>query len=261
MTYVPGVTDVTSMLADLDEHGVAVLPGVLSTEEVADVRTRLLDGASKSEAAGIPTKGYFFDPDTRNTRVFMLFNLDPVFIDLVRHPTVLEVVRHALKPATGDGSFLISNFSANITAPGSGAMGLHADQGYVVPPWPDVPLAVNVAWLLDDFTEEVGATRYVPGSHRVGHSPDYTKAHDTVPVLGPAGSLMAMDGRLWHQTGPNRSADRTRAALFGYYVCRWIRPQVNWNATLAPEVVAGADTEFLDMLGYFSGNVETLLRS
>jgi ectoine hydroxylase-related dioxygenase (phytanoyl-CoA dioxygenase family) len=255
------MTDVSGLLADLDEHGVGVLPGVLSADEVADVRAKLLDGAARSEAAGIPTKGYFFDPDTRNTRVFMLFNLDPVFIDLVEHPTVVEIVRHALKPATGTGDFLISNFSANITAPGSGAMGLHADQGYVVPPWPDVPLAVNVAWLLDDFTEEVGATRYVPGSHTVGHSPDHTKQHDTVPVLGPAGSLMAMDGRLWHQTGPNQSADRTRAALFGYYVCRWIRPQVNWNFTLAPEVAATASMEFLDRLGYYSGNVETLLRT
>jgi hypothetical protein len=33
-------------------------------------------------------------------------------------------------------------------------MQLHTDQGYVVPPWPEIPLACNVAWLLDDFTAE-----------------------------------------------------------------------------------------------------------
>ncbi len=34
---------------------------------------------------------------------------------------VVGIVRHALVQ-----SFLLSNFSANVTAPGSGAMGMHA---------------------------------------------------------------------------------------------------------------------------------------
>ena len=244
-------TSAAQALKDLNQHGAAILAGVLTREGAADVRRRLLDGAARSEADGVPTRGYAFDPDQRNQRVFHLFNLDPVFVDLIRHPAALQFVQHTL-----GNEFLISNFSANITAPGSQKMILHADQGYVPAPWPAHPLACNVAWLLDDFTEENGGTRFIPGSHRHGHSPDPAAAHDTVAIEAPAGSLLVMDGRVWHQTGENRSADCHRAALFGYYVLRWLRPQINWNAALWPDTVATLDADFLHLLGYYSGNVE-----
>ncbi len=243
--------DPAAARAALAHEGVAVLTGVLDPERTREVRRRLEKAATASEADGVPTRGYAFDTDTRNRRVFHLFNLDAVFIDLIQHPEALAFVRQTLGEA-----FLISNFSVNITAPGSGRMMLHADQGYVLPPWPAQPLACNVAWLLDDFTVENGGTRYVPGSHLRGRSPAADEQVDTVPLVAPAGSLLAMDGRLWHRTGDNTSPDGHRAALFGYYVLRWLRPQINWNAALWPETVASLTPEFLDLLGYYSGNVE-----
>lgn len=238
-------------LRRFDEHGFVVVENVLNATETRDIRERLLAAALESEATGVPTRGYPFDVDELNRRVFHLFNLDPIFVDLIQRPAALDFVHHVL----GD-SFLISNFSANITAPGSGAMQLHADQGYVPPPWPEQALAVNVAWLLDDFTDANGGTRYVPDSHRRGHGPSSGEVYDTMPVEAPAGSLLVMDGRLWHQTGVNRTQDCERAALFGYYVARWLRPQINWNAVLWPDVAQTLPSVFLDRLGYYTGNVE-----
>ena len=123
-------------------------------------------------------------------------------------------------------------------------------------PWPARPLACNVAWVPDDFTVENGGTRYVPDSHLAGHGPDPDTAPATVDIIAPAGALLVMDGRLWHQTGANDSRDSERAALFGYYVLRWLRPQINWNAALWPATVATLDPEFLHLLGYYTGNVE-----
>jgi ectoine hydroxylase-related dioxygenase (phytanoyl-CoA dioxygenase family) len=136
-------------------------------------------------------------------------------------------------------------------------MQLHADQGYVPAPWPDHALAVNVAWILDDYTDANGATRFVPGSHHRGHGPDAGEVYESQAIAASAGSILVMDGRLWHQTGSNRTPDCERAALFGYYVTRWLRPQINWNAALWPEVVATLSPQFLDRLGYYTGNVET----
>ena len=236
---------------DLDRSGLTIIENALDPEEVNDVRTALERAISASEADNVPTRNYPFDPDDKNQRVFHLFNLNRIFVELIQRPIALDFVRHQL----GD-SFLISNFSANITEPGNQTMQLHADQGYVPAPWPEMPLACNVAWLLDDFSEQNGGTRYVPNSHRLGYGPNPEQTYETLPIEAPAGSMMVMDGRLWHQTGANQTSAQQRAALFGYYVLRWIRPQMSWNTTLWPETIDKLEPEFLDLLGFYTGNVE-----
>ena len=241
---------------DLDRCGMGILRDVLTPQKTADVRKRLFDSIASSEEDDVPTDGSAFDPDERNIRVWHLLNLDPVFAELTRHPTALEFVERLLGP-----DFLLSNCSANITRPGNQRMELHADQGYVVPPWPAQPLACAICWVLDDMTEENGGTRYIPGSHSNTHGPAPQQVCDTVGVEAPAGSIMVTDGRLWHQTGANTSRDSMRAVLLPYYAQRWIRPQVNWNAVLWPETVAALDPEFLHMLGYYTGNSEFYIPS
>ena len=235
----------------LDAQGFVCIENALTRSEVEDIKSRLKRAIAASEDDGVPTRNYAFDPDPRNQRVFHLFNLDDIFIELIQRADALAFVRHQL----GD-EFLISNFSANITEPGNAPMQLHADQGYVLPPWPDTPLACNVAWLLDDFNAENGGTRYVPGSHKRGHGPALNESYDSVPIEAPAGSMLIMDGRIWHQTGANRTDNQQRAALFGYYVLRWLRPQMSWNTTLWPETIAKLSPEFLHLLGFYTGNVE-----
>lgn len=241
----------------LSRHGLAIIEGVLDAGQVRQVREALERGIAADRARGTPLSGFAFDPDHRNTRVFDLIGKDQVFRDLVQHELAVALVRHLL-----GGKFLLSNFSANITAPGSGAMGMHADQGYVPAPWPPYPLAVNVAWALDDFTVENGATRYVPGSHRSDRGPDPSGEHpQAVPIECPAGSIFVMDGRVWHQTGANVSAGSHRAGLFAYYVRPFLRPQWNWHLTLDPRLVAQASPLLREMLGYGSnptGNVHAL---
>jgi hypothetical protein len=233
---------------DLAEHGVAVLTNALPPGENSAVRKRLLSAAEHSENRGIPTRGYGLDPDENNRRVLLLFNLDPIFLDLIVRPVAIQFVAAAL-----EGRFSISNFSANILGPGAGSMNLHADQMEVNEPWPAKPIGINVGWLLDDFTDEVGATRYVPGSHRMNKNPEPGKPYETVAVEAPAGSILVMDSRLWHQGGVNRTLDRHRAAAFGYYVRPWIRTQVNWTSALDATVAATLDESLLELLGYNRG--------
>ena len=85
--------------AHVDEHGWAVLPSVLSDSEVADAREALLRAAAASEARGIPTTMEYLDPGGRNIRVYDLPEYDPVFADLLPHPTV---VPHVLALLDGD---------------------------------------------------------------------------------------------------------------------------------------------------------------
>jgi ectoine hydroxylase-related dioxygenase (phytanoyl-CoA dioxygenase family) len=129
-------------------------------------------------------------------------------------------------------------------------MAMHSDQAFVAPPPWEVPLSMNVIWCLDDTHEANGATRYLPGSHRYRQVADLPAdpMRETVAFEAPRGAVIAMDGRMWHTSGANVTTDEERALLFGYYSADFVRPQVNWNAVLSPQVQAQLSEELFDRL-------------
>ncbi len=232
--------------ADLSEHGFSIIEDVLTPEETAEVRRRLVAAAAESERRGIATFIEGLDPNPCNVRVFNLLDLDPVFVDLISHPVALEIAGHLL-----DDDFIISNFTANIARPGSESMVIHSDLGIVLPePW-HAPWSLNVIWCLDDVRGENGGTLYMPGSHRYQRRADVPDdiAQQMVPFEAQAGSVVAMDGRLWHTSGMNRTRDEERALLFGYYSRSFIRPQWNFNVGLSEAVKQGLPPQLRRWLG------------
>jgi len=205
--------------------GWAIVPDVLSEEQVIGARSALVGAAAASEARGMPVRLEALDPGGRNIRVYDLVAQAPVFADLAGHPAVLPSVEALLGP-----DVILSNFTANTALPGSGSMNPHCDQSTIMPePWPEM-MAMNAVWCLHDIGEENGATRYLPGSHRFtsfADVPDDPRV-GMVPFEAAAGSVVLMHGRLWHTSGENRSTDRERALLFAFYSSSFLRPQTNW---------------------------------
>jgi fumagillin biosynthesis dioxygenase len=239
--------DLEAKKRELLDEGCCVLPGVLTAAETERVRERLWAAAEQSERLGVPTRQIGLDPNEHNIRVFYLLERDAIFRDLIQHPMAIEFVTALL---TSD--FLISNFTANIALPGSKSMELHSDQGIVVPePWFH-PWSINVIWCLDDVDEENGATRYVPGSHKIRWTSELPAdaRERTVPFKASAGSIAVMDGRLWHTSGANVSRSRERALLFGYYSRSFIRQQQNWNASLSPGTIDGPTSGWRSGCGF-----------
>lgn len=238
----PAITDDPERArADLAEHGLALL-SVLTRDEAATVAEVCRAVAADDVASG---RGYTYENDAANQRLWALLNRGSVFVELVQHPTVFPLIEHLLgRPV------LLSNFSGNVTGPGAGYGPLHCDQFYVPPPWPDTPLAANAAWLVTDFTAANGATMVVPGSHRrPAPLPAVTPPDDAVPVEAPAGTVMVLDARTWHQTGANTTVDEHRIGLFAYYVKPWLRTQEVWPASLDAEVRAHATPLLRELVG------------
>jgi len=232
--------------AQLARDGLCVVPDVLGPGQTEEALACLWAAVEASERRGLSTFMPVLDPNPSNVRVFFLLEHDRLFRDLIRHPTAIALVRSLL----GD-PFLISNFTANIARPGSQSMALHSDQSLVVPePWVQ-PWALNIIWCLSDVSFENGATLHIPGSHRWSGRADVPAdaQRHLKPLEARAGSIVAMDGRVWHTSGANVTVDQDRALLFGYYTRPFLRPQVNWNAALSAETQAGLDTQMRDWLG------------
>ncbi len=233
-------TDPDQQRADLDAHGMCVVPDALSGAELEALRIRL-----DSQAAAERDQGLAYcdgGTDEPNQRVWNLMSKGQVFRDLVVKDLVTDRIGHLL-----GRDFLLSSSSANIANPGGEPMRVHSDQGYM-PPGTPFAVAANVLWMLDDFTEANGATRVVPGSHLGGTLPDPENPPETVPAEGEAGSAVIFDARLWHGTGANHSSD-SRRGVFTYFCRPFIRPQENHTVSTAPEVLAAASPELKRLLG------------
>jgi ectoine hydroxylase-related dioxygenase (phytanoyl-CoA dioxygenase family) len=232
---------------DLIEYGMCLIADGLRPDALADIGDRLYEIADGDPGAG---RGYVYDNDLTNQRVWALLARGKAFATLATDPTALDFVRRLLGPRV-----LLSNLSANITNPGGGEMALHTDQGYLPQPWPERPLVANAIWMIDDFRAGNGATLVAPGSHRLGRGPQHLGAGESppelVPLEGAAGTLCVMDGRVWHRTGTNSSDKDRRAGIFGYYTKPHIRGQEDWQRSLSSERLAEADEDpvLADLLG------------
>ena len=65
-------------------------------------------------------------------------------------------------------------------------------------------------WALTDFTDDNGATRIVPGSHRAPSSPELgARLRDPAATMR-RGSILVFDGSVWHGGGANAHGRASR---------------------------------------------------
>jgi hypothetical protein len=226
--------------------GWCVVPDVLTPAEAQYARERLWLAAEENRRRGIATSHPIVDPNEQNVRILNLMDVDPLFRTLIRHPVALELAGMAL-----GSDIMISSFNSNIARPGARSMKVHSDQGLVVPgPWME-PWCINVIWCFSDVRKENGGTLYLPGSHRYqtkGEVP--ADAMDRMVAFeATAGSLVAMDGRMWHTSGANITEDEDRLIAFGFYSRSFLRPQWDPYSIFSAKTLAGLDHEMRVLLG------------
>jgi ectoine hydroxylase-related dioxygenase (phytanoyl-CoA dioxygenase family) len=91
--------------------------------------------------------------------------------------------------------------------------------------------------LLDDFTEENGATWFLPGSHRLETAPSEKEFFASAKrVIAPAGSVFFFNARLWLAGGRN-SSKRWRHALTMNMCRSYMKQRLD-----IPRMMAGIDT-------------------
>jgi ectoine hydroxylase-related dioxygenase (phytanoyl-CoA dioxygenase family) len=175
----------------------------------------------------------------------------PSSVDLVAHPLVLEVVDRTLWPKKT--TFQLHLTQSIAIGPQSPAQVLHRDHWcFDFFPFPrDVHVEVSSIWALTDFTEESGATRVVPGSHRTADDVRYPP-EDAASAVMPRGSVVLYLGSTVHGGGANLS-DSVRVGINIDYVLGWLRQEENQYLTYTLDEVRAMPERIQRLLGYEPG--------
>ncbi|SLN60280.1 phytanoyl-CoA dioxygenase family protein [Oceanibacterium hippocampi] len=227
-------------LAEMRDQGFTVVPDVVPAELIAGLRAAI-DRLEAEEGQGYARTRF---EGLKTLRIYNLLAHDAIFARIPVHPPTLSIAEGVL-----DSGLQLSSLSAIVLGPGQEAQPIHADSQLIPLPRPHPPLAVNCMWALTDFTEANGATRVVPGSHRLDHAPDYFSSHDSLAAEMPAGSAMFFDSALWHGGGGNRTAER-RYGIACYYCAGWVRQQENQQLGVPAGKMRGFPRRLQELCGY-----------
>lgn len=223
-----------------ERDGFVVLERLIPPKEVAALRDALLRVEAEHGFGYAKTsfEGY------KTVRINNLLVYDELFWQVPLQPVVLQLAESIL-----DRELLLSSLCTLTLGPGQDEQPLHEDTQQIPLPRPRPTLAVNAVWALSDFTEENGATRIVPGSHRFDGPPPYGSEAQTVAATMPAGSIMLFDSTLWHKGGANRT-DARRFAISCYYCAGWMRQQENLQLGIPREIAARFPQRLQELCGY-----------
>jgi ectoine hydroxylase-related dioxygenase (phytanoyl-CoA dioxygenase family) len=222
------------------EQGYTIVKDAIEPELVDTLRRDLerLEQFFAVEPAGNSFEGF------HTLRLYNLLAFGRLFELVPVHRHVLPIVERVLDPGC-----LISSLSSISIQPGETAQPIHADDQLIPIPKPHPPTVCNSMWALTDFTEANGATRLVPGSHVLDHSPDYGTDYDSIAAEMPAGSVLIWHGSLWHGGGANQT-DETRMGIAMNYCAGYVRQQENQQLGLPRETVEGFTPRLRELVGY-----------
>lgn len=228
---------------ELDEKGYLVLRDFMTPALLIQLRSSV-DRVYALEGANA---GAEFRQETATKRLANLVDKGDIFRRIVAWPEILEYVAAVIPE-----DFKLSSLNARAPDPESDwVQPLHCDTGMVADERGNC--VCNVIWMLDDFTEENGATRVVPGSHKWRKLPQDVLKDPMAPHPGevlltaPAGSVAIVNTHAWHGGTANRSGS-VRRCLHSFYT-RWDKPQQQFQREmLRQETIQSLSPELRKLL-------------
>lgn len=206
MPPVPAEHNLELHLSRLEFQGFTLIENALPPDLVARL-VRRMDELLPTHGV-LPTAAR---PDTPSRDINRVWEIEPLFEDLMDWPTVFPVIEGYMK---GDITLLgtaIANFMPRRTP---ARVPWHHDGPYV-----------RLTYYLSDVTINGGPTGVLPGTHKSPSGPpkwfntdDGYPRHvpSMLPVVVPAGTCMVNDTMIWHTSTPNDS-DTDRKLIWIVY--------------------------------------------
>ena len=238
----------------LDGGGAVRLPQLFTHDQVAEAREIVL-----RETTDKKFTGSHFNKDEEDAllqrRVWNLIAKGDVFVDMLLHPQIVASMQAFLGT-----EFIMGSSCASRLMPGFGGQEPHIDYPY----WDyyrtgtfpartnaSFPLNCQATFLIDSFTEENGATAYLPGSQSDLRYPGPTDGFfdHCERMTGDPGDAVLFYGATWHCAMPNRS-DHSRTGILVEFLPKFVKPIEDMLGALDQAFLDNAPPMLRQMLGF-----------
>ena len=237
----------TDIAKVLNEDGCVVIADLAPRQTMDQIRAEL----EPYLAATCGGNTDFLGETTQRTGA--LIARSPTSRSLITHPTIIDTLDLVL----GDHA---STFQIDLTqlvtiGPGEPAQMIHRDQWsfdrFQFPRGFEAEVATM--WAVTDFTEEMGATRMVVGSHRWEDDPDDVDPALSSPAVMTKGSVLLYTGSIFHGGGANTTMTSRIGMNVGYSL-GWLRQEENQYLACPPEIARTLPEGLLRLMGYQRGS-------
>lgn len=231
---------------ELERKGYTILNQILSNEYVEEIIQPLEDAFSTHRAFQQKNNVEI----SSNGVALHILASNPELIDVLDELNRLGIIE-GLTSNYFKGNCILNSMSALSTLPNTNnfATFVHRDIRIYVP---TMNIMLNMLIMLDDFTEENGATLLLPYSHLVEAKPSDEFFHaNAIKANGKKGSILLFNSNIWHAAGIN-STNQQRRAMPLTFSKPFLKQQMDYCRVFGYQNVEKMNEQKRQLLGFNS---------
>ena len=224
---------------EINDQGYSIVENVLSPDYITKAKNAL-------EKAIDAENNYHKRKNHKDFGMVLLCSLyENTFIELFDNTKLTEPFNSIL----GEGCIVYAYTSSSMPPNSTNySRRIHIDSPRIIP---NYITNMGATILLDDFTEENGATYFLPNSQLLENvSEEYFNAK-AKRLLAKAGSVWFFNARIWHAGGQNNTI-KWRHALTINMGRSWMKQRIDIPRAMSSMDLSGVSETALQKLGFLS---------
>ncbi len=231
-------------IENLQKRGFCIVNSLVSPEWLLQLTDALEDAFNAHRKIQIQNAN---DINTDGVALHVVLS-NPIFIEFLNELINIGFIKN-IKEYYFGSNFILNSFSALNNKPNQLNFSsiIHRDLRFYTG---EIPVMLNVLVMLDDFTEDNGATLLLPYSHKTEGKPsDDFFFENAVKALGKKGDVLVFNSNVWHASSLNKSQDNRRALPLTF-TKSLIKQLIDYPRALGYDKKESFNDDLRQLLGY-----------